>query len=91
MKINFCSAPSGSGKTHQIANRSRYLAKGFNKVLILQPTRDLLGNTAAKEIHPILQIRTSGMSSSMRSCRLFVTTSTKFLRRTTPHHEVLGC
>ncbi len=52
MKVNFCSAPPGSGKTHQIANRSRYLAKGFNKVLILQPTRDLLGNTAAKEIHP---------------------------------------
>ena len=52
MKINFCSAPPGSGKTHQIANRSRYLAEGFNKVLILQPTRDLLGNTAAKEIHP---------------------------------------
>ena len=52
MKINFCSAPPGSGKTHQIANRSRYLAKGFNKALILQPTRDLLGNTAAKEIHP---------------------------------------
>ena len=52
MKINFCSAPPGSGKTHQIANRSRYLAKGLKKALILQPTRDLLGNTAAKEIHP---------------------------------------
>ena len=52
LTINFCSAPPGSGKTHEISNRARYLAKGFNKVLILQPTRDLLGNTAAKEIHP---------------------------------------
>ena len=52
MKINFCSAPSESGKTHQISNRSRNLAEGFNKVLILQPTRDLLGKTAAEEIHP---------------------------------------
>ena len=52
LTINFCSAPPGSGKTHEISNRARNLAKGFNKVLILQPTRDLLGNTAAKEIHP---------------------------------------
>jgi hypothetical protein len=52
MKVNFCSAPPGSGKTHQIANRSRSLAEGFDKVLILQPTRDLLEKTAAEEIHP---------------------------------------
>jgi reverse gyrase len=52
MKIKFCSAPPGSGKTHQISNRSCNLAGDFNKVLILQPTRDLLGNTAAKEIRP---------------------------------------
>ena len=52
LTINFCSAPPGSGKTHEISNRARNLAEGFNKVLILQPTRDLLGSTAAKEIHP---------------------------------------
>ena len=52
MKINYCSAPSGSGKTHQISNQARSLAEGVNKVLILQPTRDLLEKTAAKEIHP---------------------------------------
>ena len=50
--INYCSAPSGSGKTHEISNQACNLAEGFNKVLILQPTRDLLGNTAAKEIYP---------------------------------------
>ena len=52
MKINFCSAPPGSGKTHQISNRSRNLAEGCNKVLILQPTRDLLEKTAEEEIRP---------------------------------------
>src|SRR6516164_9659776 len=52
LKIDYGCAPCGSGKTHEIANRARNLAEGFNKVLILQPTRDLLGNTAAKEIHP---------------------------------------
>jgi hypothetical protein len=52
LTIKFCSAPPGSGKTHEISNRARNLAEGFNRVLILQPTRDLLGNTAAKEIHP---------------------------------------
>ena len=51
LTINFCSAPPGSGKTHQIGNRSRYLA-AFNKVIILQPTRDLLEKTAKEEIHP---------------------------------------
>jgi hypothetical protein len=52
MKINYRSAPPGSGKTHEISNQACNLAECFNKVLILQPTRDLLGNTAAKEIHP---------------------------------------
>ena len=52
MKINFCSAPPGSGKTHQVSNRSRNLAEGCNKVLILQPTRDLLEKTAEEEIRP---------------------------------------
>ena len=50
--ITYCSAPPGSGKTHEISNQACDLADGFNKVLILQPTRDLLANTAAKEIHP---------------------------------------
>jgi hypothetical protein len=53
-KIHYHCAPCGSGKTHEISNRARDLAENFNKVLILQPTRDLLGNTAAKEIHPFL-------------------------------------
>jgi hypothetical protein len=50
--ITYCSAPPGSGKTRGIKNEACSMAEGFNKVLILQPTRDLLGNTAAKEIHP---------------------------------------
>ena len=52
MKINFCSAPCGSGKTYQISKRARRLAEGFNKVLILQPTRELLEKTAGEEIEP---------------------------------------
>ena len=51
-KINYCSAPPGSGKTHHIGNESRNLAEGFNKVLIIGPTRDLAEKTAAEEIHP---------------------------------------
>ena len=51
-KINYGCAPPGSGKTYQLSNRSRNLAEGFNKALILQPTRDLLEKTAAEEIHP---------------------------------------
>jgi hypothetical protein len=50
--INYCSAPPGSGKTHQSANRSRTLAEDFNKVLIAQPTRELTEKTADDEIHP---------------------------------------
>ena len=51
-EINYGCAPPGSGKTYQLSNRSRNLAEGFNKALILQPTRDLLEKTAAEEIHP---------------------------------------
>jgi hypothetical protein len=49
-RISYSSAPCGSGKTHQIANRARDLAERFEKVIILQPTRDLLEKTAAEEL-----------------------------------------
>jgi hypothetical protein len=51
-KIKYCSAPPGSGKTHENASRSRNLAEGFNKVLMIQPTRDLSEKTAEEELAP---------------------------------------
>ena len=42
----------GPGRPTRISNRARNLAERFEKVIILQPTRDLLEKTAAEEIHP---------------------------------------
>ena len=39
-------------KDHQISKRARRLAEGFNKVIFLQPTRELLEKTAGEEIDP---------------------------------------
>ena len=45
MKINFCSAPCGSGKTRQIVQQALALVQRNEKVLILQPTRNLIDKT----------------------------------------------
>jgi hypothetical protein len=39
--------------SHQIASRACSLVKRFNKVLILQPTRDLIDKTAKEEIQSL--------------------------------------
>jgi hypothetical protein len=50
MKINFCSAPCGSGKTRQlIESASRLANKGAN-VLFLQPTKELIDKTIEQEL-----------------------------------------
>jgi hypothetical protein len=50
MRIKYCSAPCGSGKTFQIVNRACDLARHGNKVLILQPTRELIDKTVKEEL-----------------------------------------
>jgi hypothetical protein len=50
MKIGFCSAPSGSGKTYQIIKRACEWAKLGRRVIILQPTKELIGKTVQEEL-----------------------------------------
>ena len=50
MKIDFCSAPCGSGKTRQMVQFDRDLVAGYEKVLNLQPTRSLIDKTVNEEI-----------------------------------------
>ena len=50
MKINFCSAPCGSGKTHQLIESACRLAKSGEKVLFLQPTKELIDKTIEQEL-----------------------------------------
>jgi hypothetical protein len=52
MKINFCSAPCGSGKTHQIVNRACEWAKTGRRSIILQPTTKLIDKTVQEELLP---------------------------------------
>jgi len=48
--VNFCSAPSGSGKTHQIVTRACDLARQGERVLVVQPTKDLIDKTVREEL-----------------------------------------
>ena len=50
MKINFCSAPCGSGKTYQIINRACEWAKLGRRVIDLQPTKELIERTVQEEL-----------------------------------------
>ena len=50
MKINFCSAPPGSGKTYQIIKRACEWAKLGRRVIILQPTKELIEKTVQGEL-----------------------------------------
>ena len=51
MKITFSSAPSGAGKTSQIIRRACQLAHEHKRVLILQPTKELIAKTVAEELN----------------------------------------
>ena len=51
MEITFSSAPSGAGKTSQIIRRACQLAHEHKRVLILQPTKELIAKTVAEELN----------------------------------------
>jgi hypothetical protein len=46
----YCSAPCGSGKTHQITNRVFNSIKGDTRVFIAQPTKQLIDKTVAESL-----------------------------------------
>ena len=50
MRINFCSAPSGSGKTRQLIESACRLAHKGKNVLFLQPTKELIDKTIGQEL-----------------------------------------
>jgi hypothetical protein len=50
VRIKYCAAPCGSGKTHQIINRACELVRTHNRVLIFQPTKDLINRTVQEEL-----------------------------------------
>jgi hypothetical protein len=51
VRIKYCAAPCGPGETHQIINRACELVRTHNRVLILQPTRELIDRTVWEELH----------------------------------------
>jgi hypothetical protein len=50
MIIRYAPAPSGAGKTHSIVTRACELALDHERVLILQPTKELINKTVEKEL-----------------------------------------
>jgi hypothetical protein len=51
MEIAYSSAPSGAGKTSQIIRRGCQLAQEHKRVLILQPTKELIAKTIVGELN----------------------------------------
>jgi hypothetical protein len=50
MRIQYYSAPAGSGKTHGIVNRACRLAAEHKRVFLLQPTKELISKTIQEEL-----------------------------------------
>jgi superfamily II DNA or RNA helicase len=50
MIIRYARAPSGAGKTHSIVTRACELARDQERVVILQPTKELINKTVAEEL-----------------------------------------
>ena len=48
--MKFCSAPCGSGKTHQIIERAAQFAAEGDFVVVLQPTKELINKTIEREL-----------------------------------------
>ena len=48
--IRFVSAPCGAGKTHQLIKRASKLAHAGERVLLVQPTRELINKTVTDEL-----------------------------------------
>jgi superfamily II DNA or RNA helicase len=51
--IFYAASPSGAGKTHNIVARACELAREHSRVLILQPTRELIKRTIENEVKPL--------------------------------------
>jgi hypothetical protein len=49
----YAASPSGAGKTHNIVARACELAREHSRVLILQPTRELIKRTIENEVKPL--------------------------------------
>jgi superfamily II DNA or RNA helicase len=54
VRIKYCAASCGSGKTHQIINRAFELVRNHNRVLVLQPTRELIDRTVNEELQALV-------------------------------------
>jgi hypothetical protein len=50
LRIHCCSSPCGSGKTYQLLNLACELAKHHKKVLLIQPTKELIDRTVKEEL-----------------------------------------
>ncbi|MDR3558229.1 MAG: hypothetical protein P4L61_01725, partial [Candidatus Pacebacteria bacterium] len=50
MNIYCCNAPAGAGKTHAIVKKAKHDARWGRKVLIVQPTLELIDNTILNEV-----------------------------------------
>lgn len=61
LRIQYVSAPAGSGKTHQLINLAATMVASENrKVLIAQPTKQLIAQTAKaiEELNPNINVQT---------------------------------
>src|ERR1700675_2477134 len=50
MRIYFCSAPCGSGKTYSLIQRACDWAETGRRILVLQPTKELIDKTVGREL-----------------------------------------
>src|SRR5262249_34130314 len=50
MIVRYVSAPCGAGKTNQIVNRACQLARDHQRVIVLQPTKELIEKTIEQEL-----------------------------------------
>jgi hypothetical protein len=50
MLVRYISAPCGAGKTKQIVNRACQLARDQKRVIVLQPTKELIEKTIQQEL-----------------------------------------
>jgi len=50
VRIKYSAAPCGSGKTHLTINRACELVRNHYRVLVLQPTRELIDRTVREEV-----------------------------------------
>src|ERR1700730_9851663 len=50
VRINYCSAPCGSGKTYQLVKSACHFANSGETVLFLQPTKELIDKTIDEQL-----------------------------------------